>query len=342
MADAQTSERTGPPSGEPTSGAVERLTAEVERLRSEIDELRSGRVGRPRDETPRRSRRALIGAAGASALGLAVGAGRPAAAADPDDVVKNISNPVTDTTTLDGSFPGPTLSLFNGDTSSNTSALYAKSDEASPTVRADNENASGIGGVGLAGNAPGGRDLHASGSGRIAMTSHDFGGTNVYTEGEIHQSGGSVYAMVTPSVRREIVGPTAAGALHLVEPTRIYDSRRPEPQFGRLQPGESRVISVAEGRSVASGAVTVPDLVVFGATAVVFNITVTETVGPGFLLVAPASSTGETASTINWTDDGTTIANSSMVGLSGDRQIRVTCAPSASTHVIIDILGYHA
>ncbi len=148
--------------------------------------------------------------------------------------------------------------------------------------------------------------------------------------------------MVTPTVRREIAGPTSAGALHPVTPTRIYDSRVGTPSFGRLEPGQARVISVADGRNLDTGVVTVPDLVPAGATAIMYTVTVTQTVGPGYLQVTPAAATGITASTINWTEDDTTIANSSMVGLSDDRLIRVFCPPTASTHFIVDVLGYYA
>ncbi|HUF98281.1 MAG TPA: hypothetical protein VMM60_09130, partial [Ilumatobacter sp.] len=105
---------------------------------------------------------------------------------------------------------------------------------------------------------------------------------------------------------------------------------------------EGRVISVADGRSIETGGVTVPGLVPPGATAVMFNLTVTDTIGPGYLNVSPGLVTEVAASTINWTETGTSLANSSMVGLSDDRLIRVWCAPSASTHFIVDILGYYA
>ena len=66
---------------------------------------------------PGGSRRQLFRVAAGTAAGLVAGSvasgGRRVAAADPNDVVKNVPNVVTDTTTLDGSFPGPTLSLFN-------------------------------------------------------------------------------------------------------------------------------------------------------------------------------------------------------------------------------------
>lgn len=332
---------------EPT---LDELRDQVAALRDELASMRSGSSvpDRPDDEpgAAMGSRRQLLRVAAGTAAGLvagtAVGGGQRVAAADPDDVVKNLSNAVTDTTTLDGSFPGPTFSLFNDGTSGNSSALYGSSRTGAPTVRADNDATDGLGGVGVAGNAPGGRDLLALGSGRIAMNDHTFGNAEAYSSGEIHQTGGTVYAMVSPTERREIAGPASAGALHPVTPTRVYDSRVPVAPFGRLDPDQARAISVADGRDVVTGAVTVPGLVPEGATAILYNLTVDQTVGPGYLQVTPGAETGITASTINWTETGTTLANSSMVGIGADRLIRVYCAPSASTHFIVDVLGYYA
>lgn len=336
--------------------SLDEVVAEVTSLRDEVAALRARNAGDPYPSTspttrgatdgddPGSSRRQLFRVAAGTAAGLVagsvVGGGRQVAAADPDDVVKNISNAVTDTTTLDGSFPGPSLSLFNRGGAANSAGLYASSSSGEPTVRADNDATDGLGGVGVAGNAPGGRDLLALGSGRIAMNDHTFGNAEAYAAGEIHQDGGTVYAMVTPTVRREIAGPASAGALHPVTPTRVYDSRL--SGGSRLEPGQARVVSVADGRDVVTGVVTVPGLVPEGATAIMYNLTVDQTVGPGYLQVTPAGETAVTASTINWTQSGTSLANSTMVGISTDRQVRVYCAPSASTHFIIDVLGYYA
>ena len=292
------------------------------------------------------SRRRLLQVAAGGAVGIvagsAVGGGRNAAAADPNDVVKNVPNEVTDTTTLDGSFAGPVLSLFNRGGADTSAALYGSSSTGAPTFRADNDAAGGLGGVGVAGNAPGGRDLLALGSGRIAMIDHTFGNADAYGAGELHQAGGTVYAMVTPTVRREIAGPASAGVLHPVTPTRVYDSRVPAPAPGRLEAGEARVISVADGRNVENGAVSVPGLVPDGATAIMYTLTVDQTGGPGYLQVTPGDETALTASTINWTEPNTSLANSSMVGLADDRTIRVFCSPTSSTHFIVDVLGYYS
>lgn len=327
---------------------LDELRRRVESLQSELDGSRrdghGGDVGRspdgPAPTAP--SRRRLLHLAGASALGAVggvVAAGRPAAAADPNDIVKNVPNAVTDTTTLDGTFPGPVLSLFNRSGAANARSLYASSSATAPTIRADND-ASGAA-VAIAGNAPAGRDLHATGSGRIAMEDHAFGGGNDYASGELHQSGGTFYAMVTDAVRRVVAAPSAAGALFPIDPVRVYDSRLPAPIFGPLAAGQSRTVSISDARDPATGAVVQADAVPADATAIVFNLTAVRTVGRGYLSVTPAPTASPSTSTINWTGDGVVIANSSMVAVAGET-VSVYCGgPGSSTDFIIDVVGYH-
>ncbi len=148
--------------------SLDDVLAEVTSLREEVEALRSREAGNRQTVSPHRagangagaSRRQLLRVAAGGAVGLvagsAVSGGQRAAAADPNDVVKNTSNLVTDTTTLDGTFPGPTFSLFNRDDAENSAALYGSSSAEAPTFRADNDTTAGLGGVGVAGNAPGG------------------------------------------------------------------------------------------------------------------------------------------------------------------------------------------
>lgn len=343
---------------------VSELAAELDELDARVRSLRAQLAGRidgspiqpartaPATVPPARppahgptSRRTLLTAAGASAAGavaaIAVGGGSRAAAADPNDVVKNVPNPVSDTTTLNGAFPGPVLSLFNTSGASNAASLYLYSQSPAPTVRADNDEAGGIGGVALAGNAPGGRDVLARGSGRIAMESHDFGGTNEYQAGEIHQQDGTLYAMVTPTVRRTVAGPTAAGALHPIEPSRVYDSRLAQPFFGQIFAGQSRVVDINDRRDAVTGEVDLAGVVPDDATAVVYNLTIAATEGVGFLSVTPGATTATGSSTINWWGPGQRLANTSLVGLGPTGNIRVHCGGTGSTHFIVDIVGYH-
>ena len=316
-------------------------------MRSELDRLRprsgddhaSG--GQPSD--PVSSRRQVLRLAGASALGAVGGAlatGSPVRAADPNDVVKNVPNPVIDTTTLDGSFPGPVFSVFNRSEAEDARGLYVYSEGTVPTLRVDND--AGGAAVAVAGNAPAGRDLHASGSGRIAMDDHAFGGGNEYGAGELHQAGGTVYAMVTEAVRRVVAAPDAAGALFPIDPVRVYDSRLPTPFFGPLSAGQSRTIPVGDARDVATGAVVVSGAVPADATAIAFNLTAARTIGRGYLSVTPAPTSDPSTSTINWSVDGAVMANSSLVGLGEGTTVSVYCGgDGGSTDFIVDVVGFY-
>ena len=125
-----------------------------------------------------------------------------------------------------------------------------------------------------------------------------------------------------------------------IEPTRVYDSRQAQPQFGPLGAGQSRVISVADGRDPNGGAVTDADIVPDGATAIAYNLTVTDTVGAGFLSVTPGDAATFKASTINWASSGLVLANAGLVKLDSSRQIKVF-GGTGSTDFIIDITGYY-
>ncbi len=142
----------------------------------------------------------------------------------------------------------------------------------------------------------------------------------------------------TPGTWRRISGPASSGALHLVAPARVYDSRF--DAAGVLPTGASRIISVADGRDVLTYAINAPNLVPAGAVAVLFNVTITGTVGAGVLAVAPGNQTVITASTINWSTIGQTVANASSSTLDTNRQLNVLSGGAGLTHFIIDITGY--
>ncbi len=74
------------------------------------------------------------------------------------------------------------------------------------------------------------------------------------------------------------------------------------------------------------------------ATAVVLNVTVTDTASPGFVTVFPCGATLPTASNLNFTV-GATIPNAvvAKVGTNG----RVCFYTQAATHLIVDVNGYH-
>jgi hypothetical protein len=141
-------------------------------------------------------------------------------------------------------------------------------------------------------------------------------------------------------VWRKLAGPTTAGSLHTVTPTRVYDSRSPQPQQGQLETGQPRTISVADGRKPINGAIQNVDLVPPGATAIACNITITETVGSGFATVNPGVNETVGASTINWSHGDQTMANGIIVGIDEARRVTLIAGGGGSTHIIVDITGY--
>ena len=138
-----------------------------------------------------------------------------------------------------------------------------------------------------------------------------------------------------PQTRRT----TVLGAVHAIDPARVYDSRFDD---GPLASGFNREVSVADAIDVSTGVVSLLNVVPAGATAIYFNVSITETLGAGFVLVAPGTAAIATASTINWSTAGQTLANASLTTLDTDRNVRVFVGGAGSTHFIIDITGYTA
>lgn len=325
---------------------VERLDSEVGRSRpvqtddAAVSAAPPAGVTQPGHATSRRRLLHLAGASAIGAVGGAIATGQPARALDPNDVVKNVPNTVDDTTTLDGSFPGPVLSLFNRSGATTARGLYVYGEGASPAVRVDHNG--DVDAVAVAGNAPAGVDLHATGSGRIAMDDHNFGSGNSYAAGELHQAGGTVFAMVSEAVRRVVAAPDAAGSLFPIDPIRVYDSRLPTPFFGPLAAGQSRTIPVGDARDATTGDVVVSDAVPADATAIAFNLTVARTVGRGYLSITPEPTADPPASTINWATDDAVIANASLVALGGGTSVSVYCGGiGGSTDFIVDVVGFY-
>ena len=144
-----------------------------------------------------------------------------------------------------------------------------------------------------------------------------------------------------PGVWRKLTGPAAAGAFHAISPVRVFDSRLAStPDSGRFAAGSTRVISVKDGRNVNTGLVDAANAVPTGATAVAYNLTVTNTESGGFAFIAPSETISIGGSSINWTGPDVSIANGGVVKLGGDRQLRVFCEASAAD-VILDITGYY-
>jgi hypothetical protein len=122
-----------------------------------------------------------------------------------------------------------------------------------------------------------------------------------------------------------------------IAPRRVYDSRR--DAASKIARGATRAISVANEYQTAS--VVVPA----GATAIAYNVTVTDTEGGfGYLSVAPGGAApNANSSSINWAAARASIANGLVVGINAAREVNVLCdgAADAKTHFLIDVLGYY-
>ena len=136
--------------------------------------------------------------------------------------------------------------------------------------------------------------------------------------------------------------PSVVG-FHALTPTRVYDSRVAVPSPGPIAAGQQRELSVKDGRSLETGAITVADLVPYGASAITANVTVVETVGAGFLAINPGGGTTVNAATVNWFASGQILNNGVNLSIRlVDRTVNVIAGggSGSQTHFVIDVTGY--
>ena len=134
------------------------------------------------------------------------------------------------------------------------------------------------------------------------------------------------HCAIHPDMHGTIVVVSASGApsqYHPLNPSRLMDTRNGGP---RLQPGQPVVLLVTTGGQVPST-----------ATAVVLNVTVTNTVGPGFLTVWPTGSPQPTASNVNWVARET---RPNLVTVSVGMGDLVSFVATSPTDVVADVEGY--
>jgi hypothetical protein len=146
------------------------------------------------------------------------------------------------------------------------------------------------------------------------------------------------------------------GYFFSMTPQRVYDSRWTNAssgiaatKLGRLSKNESRVISLKDGRD-SSGRVTTADLLPYttgpgGVTtpvqSIAYNLTVTQASGSNYLSLAPGDATTAPAtSSINFA--ATDVANSGIISISADRELKVFCGNDlGGCHFILDITGFY-
>jgi hypothetical protein len=218
--------------------------------------------------------------------------------------------------------------------------------------RHDNSSSAGTGvlGVAVIGVGVEGRgtqyDLRTGASGRLGLDTagHDGSPSDGGAVGTVaRDAAGNLWYCYASNKWQRLGGPNSAGSLHPIIPARVYDSRRPAPEPGRISTGESRVVSVADKRDNADGSVIAADIVPAGATAVAYNVTVEATAVEGFLSINPGDAASFSAASINWSLSNLTLGNAGIVKLDTSRQIKVFAGgpPGSSTNFIIDITAYY-
>ena len=139
----------------------------------------------------------------------------------------------------------------------------------------------------------------------------------------------------TPGLWRRVSGPNTAGSLSLLDaPVRVYDSRPGNaPATGpktKLANGATRTIDCTLNST------TVP----VGAQAVLANVTVVNTSASGYLSAFKAGVAVPLASTVNWAQANSIVANTTIIACSTDAKIACYVPPTSSTDFFLDIIGY--
>ena len=127
---------------------------------------------------------------------------------------------------------------------------------------------------------------------------------------------------------------------HTLEPVRAYDSRVPTPNPGPVAGGTTRNVSVADGRNLDTGAVTVPNVIPADARSIAYNITATNTTSRGWFSVTPGNVSNQVTSSINWPRGNDVVANGLTVALDDQRTINVRSGSPSQTDLVIDLYGY--
>jgi hypothetical protein len=119
----------------------------------------------------------------------------------------------------------------------------------------------------------------------------------------------------------------APGTYRSLSPARLLDTRVNGPKVGW---GQARTLQVTGAGGVPSS----------GVSAVVLNVTVTETTASGYLTVSPTGTARPVVSNLNWTA-GTTIPNAVTVKVGTGGQIDLFQSGPGSAQVIVDVGGYY-
>src|SRR5215472_1204169 len=145
-------------------------------------------------------------------------------------------------------------------------------------------------------------------------------------------SPGSSTGPTAPGHARALGDVTLPNAFVGVSPCRIVDTRGPAGPYGApsLSAGVSRNFALASGPCTGfSGLIAAYSL----------NITVTNTLGPGFIKIYPQGGSAPVVSTLNYVA-GQTVANAAIVPAGTGNGVTVVAGVSG-TDLIIDVNGYY-
>ncbi len=121
--------------------------------------------------------------------------------------------------------------------------------------------------------------------------------------------------------------PTTPGAMASLPPSRILDTRL---SGGTFRASESRSLQVTSKGGVPSS----------GVSAVVLNVTVTDTTAGGYLTASPTGTPRPTASNLNWDAAGTTTPNAVTVKVGTGGKVDLYQSGPGTAQVIVDVAGY--
>ncbi len=177
------------------------------------------------------------------------------------------------------------------------------------------------------------RDLTPPGDHRVPRTSLPTRRTTTSTFTTATSPGSDSWPVV------ELVRHPPVEAHLLPTPLRAYDSR--DAAGPKIQPGETRTISLTTGHTLTAPTVKVL-AVPPGATAAIITLTIADTNLPGgFLTIYSAASPQPATSSINWKAAGQDVAVGTQVAVDATGSVKVTDGVgTAATHFIIDVVGY--
>lgn len=153
----------------------------------------------------------------------------------------------------------------------------------------------------------------------------------VGTNGEVtffHFGGGHLLADVTGYFTDTSVASGTSGLFVPLSPSRLGDTRLPQPPSGKVGAGTFADVTVAGIAGTPSN----------GIIAAALNVTATQSDGGGYVTGWPAGQTRPLASTLNVNGPGETRANAATLPLGGGD---VSLFSSSGAHLIADLAGYY-